>query len=148
MLERKAASDGTLLGASLLMLTAIIALQARAQTPPGSADAERAAITAPTAGDADAGAEVYRSVCKECHGNSLAPTLRGVIGRPIASVTSFDYSDGLLAKKSMTWTRENLDTFLNSPQDFAPGTEMKKKDLNPQARADVIAYLATLPPPK
>jgi cytochrome c len=71
-----------------------------------------------------------------------------VIGRPIASVTSFDYSDGLLAKKSMTWTRENLDTFLNSPQDFAPGTEMKKKDLNPQARADVIAYLATLPPPK
>jgi len=148
MLERKATSYGTLFVANLLVLTAVIALEARAQTPPGAQDTEHAAITSPTAGDADSGAEVYRSVCKECHGSSLAPTLRGVIGRPIASVASFDYSEGLLAKKSMTWTKENLDTFLNSPQDFAPGTEMKKKDLNPQARADVIAYLATLPPPK
>jgi cytochrome c len=95
-------------------------------------------------GDPEAGAEVYRSVCKECHGGSLAPPLRGVVGRPIASLTTFDYTDALLAKKDLSWTKENLDTFLISPEDFAPGTEMKKKDLTPQARADVIAYLATL----
>jgi cytochrome c len=71
-----------------------------------------------------------------------------VVGRPVASITAFDYSDGLLAKKDLVWTRENLDTFLNSPEDFAPGTEMKKKDLTAQKRADVIAYLATLSAPK
>jgi cytochrome c len=99
-------------------------------------------------GDPTAGAEVYRSVCKECHGGSLAPPLRGVIGRQVASAPDFDYTDALLAKKSLTWTPQNLDTFLISPEDFAPGTEMKKKDLTAQARADVIAYLATLEPPK
>ena len=96
------------------------------------------------AGDPEAGAEVYRNVCKECHGGSLAPPLRGVVGRAIASAPDFDYTDGLLAKKALTWTAENLDTFLTSPEDFAPGTEMKKKDLSAQNRADVIAYLASL----
>jgi cytochrome c len=99
-------------------------------------------------GNPEAGAEVYRNVCKECHGGSLAPPLRGVVGRPVASLTTFDYTDALLAKKELTWTRENLDAFLTDPQDFAPGTEMKKKELTAQDRADVIAYLASLPAPK
>jgi cytochrome c len=102
------------------------------------------ADSAAKAGDPDAGAEVYRNVCKECHGGSLAPPLRGVVGRAIASAPDFDYSDALIAKKSLTWTPENLDTFLTSPDDFAPGTQMKKKDLTAQDRADVIAYLASL----
>jgi cytochrome c2 len=71
-----------------------------------------------------------------------------VVGRPIASIAEFDYSDGLLAKKNLVWSRENLDIFLISPEDFAPGTEMKKKDLTAQKRADIIAYLATLSAPK
>ena len=122
----------------LLAFPGIFALNALAQAPSAPVNA----------GDVDAGAEVYRSVCKECHGGSVGPPLRGVVGRPIASLETFDYSDGLLAKKSMTWTKENLDTFLMSPEDFAPGTEMKKKDLTAQMRADVIAYLASLAPPK
>lgn len=87
-------------------------------------------------------------MCKECHGGSLAPPLRGVVGRSVASINAFDYSDGLLAKKDLVWTKENLDIFLISPEDFAPGTEMTKKDLTAQKRADVIAYLATLSAPK
>jgi cytochrome c len=106
----------------------------------------RAQTPAP-AGDPEAGAEVYRNVCKECHGGSVAPPLRGVVGRHIASGPDFDYSDALLAKKDLIWSKENLDTFLSSPQDFAPGTDMKKKDLTAQNRADVIAYLASLPAP-
>lgn len=131
-------SSRTVLPGVLLTAAVALALQSRAQTPPAPA----------LAGDPDAGAEVYRSVCKECHGGSLAPPLGGVVGRPVASVATFDYSDGLLAKKDLVWTKQNLDTFLISPGDFAPGTEMKKKDLTAQMRADVISYLATLSAPK
>jgi cytochrome c len=138
---------GLLGGGATIVIAAIFAIEASAQTPPAPQS------TAPRAnsslvGDPDAGAEIYSSVCKECHGVSLAPTLRGVVGRPIASVKSFDYSDALEVKKAMAWTEANLDAFLSSPDDFAPGTQMNKKVADPQSRADVIAYLATLPPPK
>ncbi len=104
--------------------------------------------TAPV-GDADAGADVYSTECRGCHAVSIAPTLRGVIGRPIASVTAFTgYSDGLKAKSAETWTEANLDTFLKAPAGFAPGTLMIKSIADAQVRADVIAYIATLPPPR
>jgi cytochrome c len=103
---------------------------------------------APSAeGDADAGAELYGSVCKGCHGVSIAPTLRGVIGRRIASVESFPaYTPALQAKGDLTWTPELLDKFLQAPGEFAPGTAMTQVLSDAQARADLIAYLATLPP--
>jgi cytochrome c len=101
------------------------------------------------AGDPEAGAETYTTVCKGCHGVSIAPTLRGVIGRPIAGVTTFaGYSDALKAKSSMTWTEANLDAFLTAPATFAPGTLMTQTIPEAQRRADLIAYLATLPPPR
>jgi cytochrome c len=133
--------------AALLASAAVLGLEASAQTPNPQAAADPTA-TSSVVGDADAGAELYSSVCKECHGVSLAPTLRGVVGRPIASVESFDYSDALMAKKSMTWTEANLNAFLSSPADFAPGTQMTKSIKDAQFRADIIAYLATLPPPR
>lgn len=99
--------------------------------------------------DAEAGAETYNTVCKGCHGVSIAPTLRGVIGRPIASVASFAaYSDGLKAKSSMSWTEANLDAFLTAPATFAPGTLMTQTIPDAQRRADLIAYLGMLPPPR
>jgi cytochrome c len=76
-------------------------------------------------------------------------TLRGIIGRPIASVAAFGgYSDALRSKQSMTWTEQNLDAFLTSPSTFAPGTLMTQVLPEAQRRADIIAYLATLPPPR
>jgi cytochrome c len=99
--------------------------------------------------DAEAGAETYNSVCKGSHGVSIAPTLRGVVGRPIASVASFaGYSDALKAKSSMSWTETNLDAFLTAPATFAPGTLMTQTIADAQQRADLIAYLAMLPPPR
>lgn len=100
-------------------------------------------------GDPEAGAETYTTVCKGCHGVSIAPTLRGVIGRPIASVATFaGYSDALKTKSSMTWTQANLDAFLTEPAAFAPGTLMTQTIADAQRRADLIAYLASLPPPR
>jgi len=100
-------------------------------------------------GDAEAGAEIYSAVCKGCHGVSIAPTLRGVINRPIASVTTFlGYSSALKAKNSLTWTEANLNAFLSSPNEFAPGTMMTNSIPEAQRRADLIAYLVSLPPPR
>jgi cytochrome c len=129
-----------LLTAVALPALAIMVFGAQAQTPSSA-----------VAGDAEAGEELFESVCSECHGAAAtAPTLRGVIGRPIASVASFSsaYSAGLKAKSGQSWTLENLNAFLKSPSDFAPGTEMKKQVPDAKNRADLLAYIATLPPPR
>lgn len=103
----------------------------------------------PSAGDEEAGAEIYAAQCRGCHTVSIAPTLRGVADRPIASIADFGgYSDALKAKAGQAWTVENLDAFLAAPAVFAPGTRMVMSLADPQARADVIAYIRSLPAPK
>lgn len=100
-------------------------------------------------GDIEAGAETYAAQCKGCHTVSIAPTLRGVADRPIASVAAFGgYSDGLKARSGETWTAANLNAFLTAPATFAPGTRMVMTLADPQARADVVAYIRSLPPPR
>jgi cytochrome c len=100
-------------------------------------------------GDAEAGAELYSAECRGCHAVSIAPTLRGVIGRPIASVAEYSgYSDGLKSRGGETWSEANLDAFLTAPSAFVTGTLMVKALPDAQQRADVIAYIATLPPPR
>lgn len=130
-----------------LSLSAIAGLAALAAI---AASAGAQVAPAPTlAGDAEAGAELYSAECRGCHAVSIAPTLRGIIGRPIASVAAFTgYSDGLKSKSGETWSEANLDTFLTAPSVFAPGTLMVKALPDAQQRADVIAYIATLPPPR
>lgn len=100
-------------------------------------------------GDSELGSEIYNAVCKGCHGVSIAPTLRGIINRPIASVTTFaGYSSALKAKSSETWTDANLHAFIAAPNTFAPGTMMTTSVPDAQQRTDLIAYLASLPPPR
>ena len=58
----------------------------------------------------------------------------------------FKYSDALLAKaaEGLIWDEETLETFLESPKDFIPGTKMSFAGLRKEGEAeDVIAYLAT-----
>lgn len=114
-----------------------------------SAAAQDTPAQAALAGDADAGAEIYETECRGCHAVSIAPTLRGLVGRPIASVAAFaGYSGGLKARSGDTWTEANIDLFLAGPSAFAPGTLMVKTIADPQQRADIIAYIASLPPPR
>jgi cytochrome c len=137
-------------GATLAAAVAIFTLGASAQTAPNPEDAKRVNATAALVGDADRGAEQFEATCAECHGAAAtAPTLRGIINRPIASIASFyGYSEALKEKKSMTWTVANLDTYLKSPPKFAPGNLMNREYPDAQMRADIIAFLATLPPPR
>ena len=136
-MKRRASLLGGLVGGGAAFLAAIAGPAAGQDT------------SAPRVGDADAGAEIYGAECRGCHAVSIAPTLRGLIGRPVASVAGFaGYSDALKAKSSQTWTEATVDTFLTAPQEFAPGTLMVKAIADPQERADIIAYIASLPPPR
>lgn len=102
-------------------------------------------------GDAAKGEKVFRK-CQACHmvgegaENRVGPVLTGIVGREIAAVEDFDYSDALkeLAAADGTWTPEELAAFLEKPRDFAKGTKMSFPGLRKEdERADVIAYLAS-----
>ena len=52
------------------------------------------------AGDAKAGADVFKSECSECHStrqghNKKGPSLFGIVGRPAGSLPDYNYSDAL-----------------------------------------------------
>ena len=97
------------------------------------------------AGDAAAGEKVFRK-CKACHkvedgAKGVGLHLWGVVGRDIASVDGYSYSDAL-AQKDGAWTASELDAYLTNPKEYAPGTKMSfaglKKD---EDRVNVITYL-------
>ncbi|MDP4032092.1 MAG: cytochrome c family protein [Pseudorhodobacter sp.] len=96
--------------------------------------------------DADAGKKVFNK-CRACHKldgkNGIGPHLDGVVNRAKASVEGFAYSAALKGMAGDTWTVENINAFLESPKDYAPGTKMTFAGLpKAEERANVIAYIA------
>jgi cytochrome c len=135
--------------AASLAAVAIYSISADAQTVEILKDGNAAPMPMPQ-GDADRGAEQFEATCAECHGAAAtAPTLRGIIDRPIAGLASFTgYSEGLKAKRSLKWTKDNLNAYMKSPPAFAPGNFMYREFPDAQMRADILAFLETLPPPR
>ncbi len=107
-----------------------------------------AASGAAQAQDAALGKAAFTGRCGLCHqvdsakSGPMAPSLKGVIGRKVASLTDFNYSDALKAKGGK-WTPADLDTFLASPMKAVPGTKMMMVVPNAADRANLIAYLKT-----
>ena len=105
------------------------------------------------AADPASGKAVAR-VCGACHSfdeggaNGIGPALYGVVGRQIASHEGFNYSSALStygADKS--WTYEELDEFIEAPQQDVPGTIMGFAGVkDPVQRADLVAYLRSITP--
>lgn len=100
----------------------------------------------------DKGASVAKK-CAACHDfteggpNKVGPNLYGVVGREIASHEGYTYSDALagLQAKDGAWTYAELNDFLTSPKDFAPGTKMGFAGLKSEKdRANLLAYLQSL----
>ena len=94
--------------------------------------------------------EQFAKVCTTCHnfekgaGPKVGPPLWGVVGRPVASIAGFSYSDAL-KKVGGDWTYEKLNEMIASPKTEAPGTKMAfPGESDPQKRADILAYLQTL----
>lgn len=97
--------------------------------------------------DAGAGEKVFGK-CKACHKidgtNGTGPHLDGVVGRAVASVAGFGYSDGMVGHGG-DWSPEALDAFLENPKGVVAGTKMSFAGLKkPEDRANIIAYLQTL----
>jgi cytochrome c len=101
-------------------------------------------------GDAEKGEKVFKK-CKACHvvdeaKNRVGPHLVNIVGRKVASVEDYKYSDAMTAKgaEGLVWDEASLDAFLAKPKDFVPGTKMTFGGLSkPEDRADLIAYLAS-----
>lgn len=88
--------------------------------------------------------------CKACHslletdGNLIGPNLHGVFVRPPASSPKFRYSEALKNSTIEKWTPGELDQWLADPKAYLPGSAMFFNGIeDPDARRDVIAYIAT-----
>lgn len=99
-------------------------------------------------GDAAAGAKLFNA-CKVCHAttagkNMIGPSLFGVVGRTSGAVKGFNYSAANKAGH-IKWTQDNLFAYLLNPRKMVPGTTMAYAGMtDPQKRANLVAYLATL----
>ena len=99
--------------------------------------------------DVDKGAKVMKK-CAQCHtwdkggAQKIGPNLFDIVGRKVASVDGFNYSDALIAKGAEigTWSYEAIDAFVQSPKKFAKGTKMVFPGIKKVSqRADLLLYL-------
>ena len=85
--------------------------------------------------------------CSRCHefqtgGQTVGPSLAGVLGREAASLRDWPYS-AALRDLDIVWNADNLDTFLTDPSAFAPGTSMGIDGLVESDRTAIVEYLRT-----
>jgi cytochrome c len=100
--------------------------------------------------DAKAGETVVKK-CTSCHTfdkggkHGVGPNQWGLVGSHFAHAGDYKYSDALLAMKDKKWGNQELSDFLANPKKFIPGNKMSFAGIkDPQDRANLIAYLATL----
>ncbi len=102
---------------------------------------------ASAAGDPVHGKAVFGR-CSGCHALSgpsfAAPPLAGVMGRKAGGAPGFQYSKAMTAYGKV-WDEPLLDAFLAAPATAVPGTSMPVGLDDAQDRADVIAYLKSVP---
>lgn len=136
------------LSISLFLIPAFIALLAAFPSQSMAADED----IAPYMAKADAAkGKTTAQACAMCHSfekggaNKLGPALWGVVGSERATHAGFAYSTALTAMKGQKWTEQDLSNFITNPMAYAKGTKMAFAGVkNPQDRANVIAWLATL----
>ena len=98
------------------------------------------------ADSASRGKDIFDHQCSKCHAldsDKEGPRLRGVYGRPAASIPSFSYSDAL-KNSHVTWDDASLDKWLTDPSSFVPDTYMAFHLSDAGSRKAVIDYLRTL----
>lgn len=93
------------------------------------------------------GAEVFRA-CAACHtltpdgGNRAGPTLHRVMGRRIASVPGYPYSDALRGM-DVVWSKETIARLFEvGPAHYTPGTKMpEQRIVDPADREALVTFL-------
>ncbi|MEM8793537.1 MAG: cytochrome c family protein [Pseudomonadota bacterium] len=95
--------------------------------------------------DVGAGEKLFRN-CAACHkmddgANGVGPHLWGIVGREIAAVGEYGYSNALTSISGV-WDLENLSGFLENPKSWAPGTKMGYGGMDdPEDRVNLIAWM-------
>ncbi len=86
--------------------------------------------------------------CMQCHvieknkPHGIGPSLWGIVGRAIASLSDYAYSSAMKEKAPAIWDVEALNHFIHNPRKFVKGTKMTFMGIETdQERADLIAYL-------
>ncbi|WP_099864429.1 c-type cytochrome [Pararhizobium haloflavum] len=98
--------------------------------------------------DAAAGKAAFRQ-CQACHvvdaeTNRVGPHLVDIVGRPVASVEGFEYSEAMQAfgEGDKVWDEAALKEFLANPRSVVEGTRMAFAGIKDETRlSDLIAYL-------
>ena len=98
-----------------------------------------------------AAGEIVFQRCIVCHGKMepaqpprMGPPLHAIVGRPVASVEGYVYSDAMKAfgATGARWDEATLDQFVKEPILFVKGTKMMAPPVRRDTeRADLIAYL-------
>jgi cytochrome c len=95
----------------------------------------------------DPGAQVFRA-CVACHtlrpdaGNRAGPTLAGLFGRRIATLSGYNFSPALRSL-AIVWTPETVSKLFElGPATFTPGTKMPEQRIGlPAERAALVKFL-------
>ncbi|HEX2480097.1 MAG TPA: cytochrome c family protein [Geminicoccaceae bacterium] len=94
--------------------------------------------------------ETVAKKCAACHSfeqggaAKIGPPLWGVVGRDVAAVEGFAYSDALLGMEG-EWTFDELNAFIHDPKGYAPGTKMAFAGVaEPEDLANLLVYLRSL----
>jgi cytochrome c len=93
--------------------------------------------------DNNLGKQIFQKRCTGCHAldsEKVGPRLRGVYGRPAASLDSFPYSKAI-RKSGITWDSGTLDKWLTDTDNFISDNDMAFRVANPEERAAIIGYL-------
>jgi cytochrome c len=103
-------------------------------------------------GDVVEGEKVFQR-CFSCHAvaeedpSKKGPLLKGIVGRPVASMAGYPYSAQMaaLGATGAKWDEATLDQFLKYPSEFVKGTKMTAPPVRRETeRADLIAFLGTI----
>ena len=87
--------------------------------------------------------------CVACHSfekggaAKVGPPLYGIVGRPTASITGYDYTEALKGMNSK-WTLEALNGWITNAATYAKGTRMVFQEADAGKRAAILVYLNSL----
>ena len=102
-------------------------------------------------GDVEAGRAAYQMRCAACHSvnfNGIGPSHRGVFDRQAGQASGFQGYSKALKRSNLVWTESNLDRWLTDPEKLVPGQAMGINVPEAIVRADLIAYLKSIPATK
>ena len=104
----------------------------------------------PVEGDAERGRLVF-ATCKTCHyaepfmGHNNGPNLHKIFGKVAGKQPGFEYYSATFKSAEFVWSPQLMCAWLENPLAMFPDSTMMSAGIaDPQARADLIAFLRVI----